>query len=539
MPDTVKFLRKGYFPKELPPSFVTSQFARSLDPNDSDFPFKDASKSLKWTQMMTHSLARASHVRRTLGIPNPSNHWALSKEIAENWSELRKHAKRSAISLSIPTLRGTQGRAAVPAVPLASLIFAKVGVRSRGRYLLRADISEFYRSVYTHSIPWALHSRATAKSAMRDTSLLGNRIDNAVRASQIGQTNGLPVGPDTSLVLAEVILGCVDEELENLLGRLQGYRHHDDYELVFSSAREAEEGKAVLQQVLLHYGLHLNPLKTELIELPSRLVSEWWIFVKQFSFEPTHDPRARIIEFFDETFDRKQQHPNEYVVAYAIGRIEHEEWNERTWPVVESLLHQALMAEPSAAHKFVRALIRAESLGLNVDRGLLGATIERMISEHAPYGNASEVAWMIWTAMMFRLQLSSANCDLISKLTDSFVALLALDAQRRGLAEHLDPSLWKSMMNGDDLAGEMWLLSYEARVRDWLGSVGGGNHLKDHPVFSYLESKRVRFYTRMHIVSGATVSRLEETDAASYDRDDTEHPVGSCGVSLLDCHRAN
>ncbi len=231
----------------------------------------------------------------------------------------------------------------MPAVPLADLMFVRVLTRATGRYLLRADIAEFYRSIYTHSISWALHTKAVAKQRVRDKTLLGNRIDAAVQAAQYGQTNGIPIGPDTSLVIADVVLAAVDVELANRLGPITGYRHHDDYELVFRTASQAEEGKAALQAVMLEYGLHLNPLKTELVELPTRVASEWWNFVRQFSFSGGKDQRAKMVDFFDASFERKAANPDEYVIAYAIGRIENEAWTPSSWAVVEQLLHQALV----------------------------------------------------------------------------------------------------------------------------------------------------------------------------------------------------
>src|SRR5689334_6146519 len=130
MPTPQKFIRKGYFPKELPPSFKTASLARALDPNAPGFPLNDAAGGLKWTWMLNHSLARAFLVRRTLGVPNPANHWALAKEIADNWALLRTHARRSTLSRSVPTLRSTQGRAAVPAIPLADVMFVRVNARA-------------------------------------------------------------------------------------------------------------------------------------------------------------------------------------------------------------------------------------------------------------------------------------------------------------------------------------------------------------------------------------------------------------------------
>ena len=516
MPTPRKFLRKGYFPKELPPSFKTSSFARALDPAAAGFPFVDASHSLKWTWTLNHSLARASHVRRSLGVPNPAAHWALAKEIAENWGALRAHIAKSTLSRSMPTLRSTQGRAAVPAVPLADLMFVRVDTRAAGRYLLRADIAEFYRSVYTHSIPWALHSKSVAKNRVRDKTLLGNRIDAAVQAAQYGQTNGIPIGPDTSLVIAEVVLAAVDEELQKQIGPVRGHRHHDDYELVFRTYREAEEAKSALQFVLLDFGLHLNALKTELVELPTRTATDWWLYVREFSFETKRDVRSKVIEFFDQAFQCKRVAPNEYVLAYAIGRIEKEKWTPRAWGVIESLLHQALGAEPSASHKFVRALVKAQIEGCAVDRDLLAQTIDTMLLQHAPYGHASEVAWMLWASLVFKIPITPAASGAVARMNDSFVALLALDAARRGLAQDLDVTRWASSMTGDSLDGEMWLLSYEARVRGWLPSIGGQDHVMAHPVFSFLATRNVRFYARMRSISRRTLKKLAETDATSY-----------------------
>jgi hypothetical protein len=49
-------------------------------------------------------------------------------------------------------------------------------------------------------------------------------------------------------------------------------------------------------------------------------------------------------------------------------------------------------------------------------------------------------------------------------------------------------------MNGKDLRGEEWLLSYEANVQGWLGTVGGGDHVTADPEFGYLKASGVRFY---------------------------------------------
>ncbi len=59
--------------------------------------------------------------------------------------------------------------------------------------VLITDIIDCYSAIYTHSIPWALHSRTVAKT-QRGTELLGNEIDFLIREMVYGQTNGIPQG---------------------------------------------------------------------------------------------------------------------------------------------------------------------------------------------------------------------------------------------------------------------------------------------------------------------------------------------------------
>ena len=73
---------------------------------------------------------------------------------------------------------------------------------------------------------------------------------------------GIPIGCDTSLVLAECILARVEEGLRQRLGQVRGFRYSDDFELLFRSASEAEAGLGALQEVLSQYELSVNPRKT-------------------------------------------------------------------------------------------------------------------------------------------------------------------------------------------------------------------------------------------------------------------------------------
>lgn len=98
-----------------------------------------------------------------------------------------------------------------------------------GRYLLQSDINQFYPTIYTHSVPWALHTKALSKAALKSGKkkssvvLLGDQLDTLLQRLNDGQTHGIPIGPDTSLVVAEILLAAADQALvTNEARRFQG-----------------------------------------------------------------------------------------------------------------------------------------------------------------------------------------------------------------------------------------------------------------------------------------------------------------------------
>lgn len=118
---------------------------------------------------------------------------------------------------------GAEGRALGRKLPFRALAERRAELRSHGRFLVRADISRFYQSIYTHSVPWALHGKAFAKRYRRARNV-GNQLDQLLRSCQDEQTNGIPIGPDSSLLVAEIILSAIDERLKRHAGRASLHR---------------------------------------------------------------------------------------------------------------------------------------------------------------------------------------------------------------------------------------------------------------------------------------------------------------------------
>lgn len=490
-------LEKGYFPRELPPPFNTSHFAAFGAGFGGHWP-------TSWTRCSTHNLARAGGLRRPLKIPNPVSYFALASVVAAEWIQLVQHTWKNRVSASRPYIMKAGIRAVVPRYRYGELPRLRALRRRGNRYVLRTDISQFYPTLYTHAIPWALHTKAVCKAALlspgKGKHLLGNKLDAALRQMNDGQTHGIPIGPDTSLVVAEVILAAVDEVLLQHGHRpIRGFRYVDDYELSFTTLREAEQALTDLQGAIAQYELVLNPRKTRIEELPKFLDDGWAIELKRFNIRDRGNPvpqRNDIVALFSRAFEIASERVEDSVLRYAVARVETLDVHPNGWHAFQNCVLGAAGAEASTLPVALGTLHQVSVLGGHtVAKSPLAELFENIIERHGPRGEGSEVAWALWGALAWGIGLSAAAGQSVSAMDDDIVALLALDADARGLfpAGSLDKQQWANVVaQSDVLQSEHWLLAYEANRQKWLTSLA----IAGDPVFSAMENSSVSFYDR-------------------------------------------
>lgn len=133
---------------------------------------------------------------------------------------------------------------------------------------LHTDVSDCYGSLYTHSIPWALHGQEFAKKKenKQNKPLIGNTIDFHMQAGRYGQTNGIPQGSVLMDFIAEIVLGYVDTLAVPLLKDLDVkiLRYRDDYRIFAHDEHTAEYALKIISDTLRTVGLRLNVSKTSL-----------------------------------------------------------------------------------------------------------------------------------------------------------------------------------------------------------------------------------------------------------------------------------
>lgn len=173
------------------------------------------------------------------------------------------------------------------------------------RYLLETDITDCYGSIYTHSIPWALHTKEEAKKRINrnNDSLIGVSIDNYLQDMSYGQTNGIPQGSTLMDFIAEIVLGYVDSILTIELNKLnivdyKILRYRDDYRVFTNNPFESEQIIKKLSEILTDIGLKLNADKTKasdnVIKSSIKADKRYWISNKRV----TENKQKWLIQLF-------------------------------------------------------------------------------------------------------------------------------------------------------------------------------------------------------------------------------------------------
>lgn len=502
MTTLTELLLRGYFPKELPSPFWTQPFATAVGADTAGIR-TNLLGNRKWTKLCAHSLARPGSVRRRLGIPNPIAFLELGNVIAANFGAIDALIRRSPYSRSIPVKPKGTSRALVPEAHDGSLPDTRAQRRCAAKYLVQADIANFYPSIYTHGVPWAIETKAASKARLRSRGShpYADDLDAALRNCQDGQTLGVPIGSDTSLVVAELVLSEVDRLLQLEAPPSAGLRYYDDYELSYPTHAAATRGLAALQAILSDFQLELNRLKTRVAELLQPLDRPWVNKLRSFSVPRTGDrlQRVALLSYFDALNELSAAYPDDNVVEYAIGRLwrqtHREELSDYNAILIQNLVLQVLLARPSSSVECYQLLTLLQNKGLQLDLASLAANANSIIESQAGVGHDSEVAWAVWACMRFNLKIEKRGAAALSSSSGDVVVLLALDANAKGLVDGgLDTSKWLPLMNGDELLGEHWLLSYEANVKGWLPSLGPGDHVAGHHYFAHLKAAGVSFY---------------------------------------------
>ncbi|MDD2324127.1 MAG: RNA-directed DNA polymerase [Bacteroidales bacterium] len=215
---------------------------------------------------------------RPLELIHPALYVALVHAITEEsvwasiksrFSEFSSEPSIQCHSLPVESLVDTIDKAQQVSKWWAEIEQRSIELSMEYDYTYHTDITDCYGSIYTHSIPWALHGREFIKQGdNRDNKeLIGNVIDKYLRNMRTGQTNGIPQGSVLMDFIAEMVLGYADLLLFQVLKNEQIsdfriLRYRDDYRIFVNNPQIGDKILKALTEILIKLGMKLNASKT-------------------------------------------------------------------------------------------------------------------------------------------------------------------------------------------------------------------------------------------------------------------------------------
>lgn len=315
----------GLFADKIPPVFTGESFHDFVTNHNPGFPKKDF-------DFIRYENMRNINVPRLLAVPHPVGYYHLVSVIKDNWVEIKKHiankTKNQKYKVSKVHLRKIKDSKCLFRMNYKTYedeTSQDVDLVIGMRYMVHADISNCFPSIYSHSIPWALLGKKKAKKKVKGR--WQDELDYFLRNTKNQETNGILIGPHTSNLISELVLICIDNQLIE-----KGYkytRHVDDYTCYTKSKEEAERFLIDLSVELKHFELTLNHKKSKIEELPHAFVSKWVRKLKHHRFRHYEDkskkqwlPTQEVEIFLDLAVDlMSREHDNSAILNYALKML--------------------------------------------------------------------------------------------------------------------------------------------------------------------------------------------------------------------------
>lgn len=492
-----RLISHGFFAPELPPCFVSRDLAKYrtfIWDQITNLP--DEKKMPAYQKFISEPtwfyFPRFRKNDRRHGVLNPISYLALSKVIADNYVDLAKVTRRSKISTS-PPLFDWQGSRAILRSSVDLRDDFRMDLSSRHEEFISADIQSFFHSIYTHAIPWAIHGKDWAKKN-RNPKYYGNLIDLVCRNSQNGQTIGLPVGPDTSRLLAEVIASAIDCDLTQKL-KVTGQnasRYVDDYTL---GVKNGESGKNVIAQIrrsVADFELELNHEKTAIFSTSMRQGLGWKQAALQYIPRKDYSHSA-FQRFFYEIEEMSTNNTETNIEKFSLQNARSSFIKAEDWKPIQNALINIYRRNPSTINIIAEIFILREKERGDVEKENIHHFLANRIPALAKENRTGEIIWLLYLAIRLDITLSEKYIAPLFEIENALIAILLVYSKSKSLIKgKIDERTWNKSLDERGLKSSMWLYAYESVVQN-LNPTHKNHFIEVDPFFSSLYQKKVKF----------------------------------------------
>jgi hypothetical protein len=340
---------------------------------------------------------------------------------------------------------------------------------SRYKFCLITDVSRFFPSVYTHTIPWAINGKQAAKddTNLNSATIFGNRLDFIIRQAQNKQTIGIPVGPDTSKIISEVLMASVDAEFLKKSGKTRPIfvRHVDDYWIAGNTHEECEKHLQNIRFALRAHELDINEMKT-------RIISTKYVFSEAWPYEFENEIIQSFSTFGNRTYDpvstlskiiERATHDNDDAIIRHVIRIidENKLWSAN-WQLLEHFLAQCAIQFTHSFDYAARVIAYRARTKQPIDQKLWEDVAKLTAQQCGALGRDSEVIWALWLLKELNCKVPKSISDII--VTNNSAIALCFLAHLYTNKLTTDKSMrqkFEGVVEGCPFAGAFWPLTLE------------------------------------------------------------------------------
>lgn len=448
-------LAHNFFPRvarrgdELPPCFISSTFTTSVASKLNSLSIK----RLDGYGSINVRTTRYNFVPRNLEIVHPRAFAAIARQLKASWKDWKSVMTNE--SSAIRVTPHADGRV----FSMVSHVDAESLVTPGGRFRAKVDITNFYGSIYTHSFPWAVHGLHAAKMKQEDKNDWANQLDFKLRQARRRETTGIAIGPGTSGVAGEILLGFVDERLRNHDDKFEFLRFIDDYYFIAPSRDMAERFINAVRIELAELKLSIHPGKTSITELPTPISPSWMRNLRKALHGSV--TKMKLLDALDHAIEVADVTPEDDILKYVLVSVEEALRADTVadsvrLAVIDRLLNVGYL-RPAAVGSACRLLVELDG-NLVSERA---QSLNEILKEHAQSFRTDAVTWILYTLLAHNLAPSDEAAEAVVDSGDCLaMALLALDRNGTTLVRKFMDKL-EFEVPPDYRRDEYWLLYYQ------------------------------------------------------------------------------
>lgn len=499
-------IRSGYLPQELPPAITTRDFAAFCK---NQHAFLNSQKGLIFrsnTHYGSFSAPNPRFGRRNLALVHPLGQLAVSLAVTEHRSEIKKLINQSGVSLYETTEDIVQEKA-FKGLDFPKWHTLKSKIQSEYPFILYADISSFFYSIYTHSIPWAVIGKEQAKKwSIHDKAKLNahwsNDFDKAVQCCQSKETFGVPVGPDTSRIIAEILMAGIDADpdFSIWLKRRTAFRLVDDLSIGFDREDQAYKALGALRSVLWKFNFRLNDEKTKVLPSRTSLREKWEIELEVLPLSDVN-PRQQsedIVRLLDLTLHYCAEAGTDNPALRTCQRLARLKDVENNFSsILDTIFRLAREFPRCISHVASFVINNQKTCGRKAYRDRITRWIRETLNTHSVHDHDYEVAWSLVVCGAMKIKVRKSDIKTGGHLPNPIVlALLGLLGEQKLLAVPFSSWPWRAEFKRAGIYGQNWLPFYEAVRRKWTADKTLIRAVKADPIMEKMLANKVTFLDR-------------------------------------------